>query len=218
VIRLLRDYLAPYKLPILIVLGLLLVQAIGNLYLPTLNGDIINNGVSKGDTDYILRIGGVMLVASLVLGVTSVIGVYYGARVAMGFGRDVRSAIFRKVETFSQVEVNTFGPPSLITRNTNDVQQVQTVVFMGLTLLISAPILIIGGIFMALQQDVPLSGLLVVVLPIMVGFIALVMSRAIPLFQAMQKKLDRIDQVVGQNLARGRLSREFVRRDSVFNR
>jgi ATP-binding cassette, subfamily B, multidrug efflux pump len=211
VIRLLRDYLAPYKLPILIVLGLLLVQAIGNLYLPTLNGDIINNGVSKGDTDYILRIGGVMLVASLVLGVTSVIGVYYGARVAMGFGRDVRSAIFRKVETFSQVEVNTFGPPSLITRNTNDVQQVQTVVFMGLTLLISAPILIIGGIFMALQQDVPLSGLLVVVLPIMVGFIALVMSRAIPLFQAMQKKLDRINQVMRETLAGVRVIRAFVR-------
>jgi ATP-binding cassette, subfamily B, multidrug efflux pump len=211
VIRLLRDYLAPYKRPIAIVLALLLVQAIGNLYLPTLNGDIINNGVSKGDTDYILRIGGVMLVASLVLGVTSVIGVYYGARVAMGFGRDVRSAIFRKVETFSQVEVNTFGPPSLITRNTNDVQQVQTVVFMGLTLLISAPILIIGGIFMALQQDVPLSGLLVVVLPIMVGFIALVMSRAIPLFQAMQKKLDRINQVMRETLAGVRVIRAFVR-------
>jgi ATP-binding cassette subfamily B multidrug efflux pump len=211
VIRLLREYLAPYKLAIAIVLALLLVQAIGNLYLPTLNGDIINNGVSKGDTDYILRIGGVMLVASLVLGVTSVIGVYYGARVAMGFGRDVRSAIFRKVETFSQVEVNKFGPPSLITRNTNDVQQVQTVVFMGLTLLISAPILIIGGIFMALQQDVPLSGLLVVVLPIMVGFIALVMSRAIPLFQAMQKKIDRINQVMRETLAGVRVIRAFVR-------
>jgi ATP-binding cassette subfamily B multidrug efflux pump len=211
VIRLLRDYLAPYKLPIAIVLALLLVQAIGNLYLPTLNGDIINNGVSKGDTDYILRIGGVMLVASLVLGVTSIIGIYYGARVAMGFGRDVRSAIFRKVETFSQVEVNTFGPPSLITRNTNDVQQVQTVVFMGLTLLISAPILIIGGIFMALQQDVPLSGLLVVVLPIMVGFIALVMSRAIPMFQAMQKKLDRINQVMRETLAGVRVIRAFMR-------
>src|SRR5437868_5043964 len=125
-IGLLRTYLRPYASRLAIVLALLLVQAIGNLYLPTLNGDIINNGVSKGDTDYILRIGGVMLVASLVLGVTSVIGVYYGARVAMGFGRDVRSAIFRKVETFSQVEVNAFGAPSLITRNTNDVQQVQT--------------------------------------------------------------------------------------------
>src|SRR5205807_1402184 len=125
VIPLLRRYLAPYKVPVTIVLGLLLVQAIGNLYLPTLNGDIINNGVAKGDTDYILRIGGVMLAASLVLAVASVVAVYFGARVAMGFGRDVRGAIFRKVETFSQVEVNAFGAPSLITRNTNDVQQVQ---------------------------------------------------------------------------------------------
>jgi ATP-binding cassette, subfamily B, multidrug efflux pump len=211
VIALLRRYLAPYRSPIVLVLGLLLVQAIGNLYLPTLNGDIINNGVAKGDTDYILRIGGLMLAASLILAIASVVAVYFGARVAMGFGRDVRGAIFRKVETFSQVEVNAFGAPSLITRNTNDVQQVQTVVFMGLTLLISAPILIVGGIFMALQQDVPLSGLLVVVLPIMVAFIALVMSRAIPLFQAMQKKVDRINQVMRETLAGVRVIRAFVR-------
>jgi ATP-binding cassette, subfamily B, multidrug efflux pump len=211
VIALLRRYLAPYRSPIVLVLGLLLVQAIGNLYLPTLNGDIINNGVAKGDTDYILRIGGLMLSASLILAIASVVAVYFGARVAMGFGRDVRGALFRKVETFSQVEVNAFGAPSLITRNTNDVQQVQTVVFMGLTLLISAPILIVGGIFMALQQDVPLSGLLVVVLPIMVAFIALVMSRAIPLFQAMQKKVDRINQVMRETLAGVRVIRAFVR-------
>jgi ATP-binding cassette, subfamily B, multidrug efflux pump len=211
VIALLRRYLAPYRSPIVLVLGLLLVQAIGNLYLPTLNGDIINNGVAKGDTDYILRIGGLMLAASLILAIASVVAVYFGARVAMGFGRDVRGALFRKVETFSQVEVNAFGAPSLITRNTNDVQQVQTVVFMGLTLLISAPILIVGGIFMALQQDVPLSGLLVVVLPIMVAFIALVMSRAIPLFQAMQKKVDRINQVMRETLAGVRVIRAFVR-------
>jgi ATP-binding cassette, subfamily B, multidrug efflux pump len=211
VIRLLRRYLAPYKGRIVLVLGLLLVQAIGNLYLPTLNGDIINEGVAKGDTDYIVRVGGLMLVVSLALGVTSILGVYWGAQVAMGFGRDVRSSIFRTVQTFSQVEVNKFGPPSLITRNTNDVQQVQTVVFMALTLMISAPILIIGGIIMALRQDVPLSGLLVVVLPLMVGFIAVVMSRAIPLFQAMQVKLDRINQVMRETLAGVRVIRAFVR-------
>ena len=210
-IRLLRDHLRPYTIQIVVVLGLLLVQAIGNLYLPTLNGDIINNGVAKGDTDYILRIGGIMLGASLVLGITSIVGVYYGARVAMGFGRDVRSAIFRKVETFSQVEVNTFGAPSLITRNTNDVQQVQMVVFMALTLLVSAPILIIGGIIMAIRQDVPLSGLLVVVLPIMVAFIGIVMYRAIPLFRQMQVKLDRINQVMRETLAGVRVIRAFVR-------
>ncbi|HEY8238317.1 MAG TPA: ABC transporter ATP-binding protein [Candidatus Limnocylindrales bacterium] len=210
-IRLLRRYLQPYKGRIVLVLALLLVQAIGNLYLPTLNGDIINEGVAKGDTDYILNVGGLMLVVTLALAITAVLGVYWGAQVAMGFGRDVRSAIFRTVQTFSQVEVNRFGAPSLITRNTNDVQQVQTVVFLALTLIISAPMLIVGGIIMALRQDVPLSGLLVVVLPLMVAFIGLVMSRAIPLFQATQVKLDRINQVMRETLAGVRVIRAFVR-------
>jgi len=210
-IRLLRNYLRPYAWQILAVIGLLLVQAIGNLYLPTLNGDIINEGVAKGDNDYIIRSGGFMLLVTLVLGVASILAVYWGAKTAMGFGRDVRSAIFRKVESFSQVEVNHFGPASLITRNTNDVQQVQTIVFMALTLIISAPILIVGGIIMAIRQDVPLSGLLVVVLPIMVVFIAIVMYRAIPLFRAVQAKLDRINQVMRETLAGVRVIRAFVR-------
>ena len=210
-IRLLRTYLRPYSTQILIVLGLLLVQSIGNLYLPTLNGDIINDGVAKGDNDFILRTGGFMLVVTLVLGVASIIAVYLGARTAMGFGRDVRSAIFRKVESFSQVEVNQFGPASLITRNTNDVQQVQMVVFMTLTLIITAPILIIGGIILAIRQDVPLSGLLVVVLPIMAVFIGIIMYRAIPLFRAMQVKLDRINQVMRETLSGVRVIRAFVR-------
>jgi len=211
VIGLLRTYLRPYAAQLLLVMGLLLIQAIGNLYLPTLNGDIINFGVAKGDNGYILGIGGFMLLVTLAVGVASIIAVYGGARVSMGFGRDVRSAIFRKVETFSQVEVNRFGPASLITRNTNDVQQVQMVVFMALTLMISAPILIVGGIIMAVRQDVPLSGLLVVVLPIMVAFIGLVMWRAIPLFRAMQTKLDRINQVMRETLSGVRVIRAFVR-------
>jgi ATP-binding cassette subfamily B protein len=190
---------------------LLLVGAIGNLYLPDLNADIINNGVVRGDNDYILRTGALMLAVTAVLGVAAVVAVYWGARVAMGFGRDVRSAIFTKVETFSQVEVNHFGPASLITRNTNDVQQVQTVVFMALTVMISAPILIVGGIFMALRTDVPLSGLLLVVLPLMAIVIGLVMSRLIPLFRAMQTKLDRINQVMREKLAGVRVIRAFVR-------
>jgi ATP-binding cassette subfamily B protein len=210
-IGLLRTYLRPYAGQIALVLVLLLVQSIGNLYLPTLNGDIINNGVAKGDNDYIIRIGAFMLGVTLALGVASILAVYWGAQTAMGFGRDVRSAIFRKVESFSQVEVNAFGPASLITRNTNDVMQVQTVVFMALTLMISAPILVVGGIILAVQQDVPLSGLLVVVLPIMVGFIAIVMYRAIPLFRAMQAKLDRINQVMRETLAGVRVIRAFVR-------
>jgi ATP-binding cassette subfamily B protein len=210
-IRLLRSYLRPYAWKIALVLVLLLLQAIGNLYLPTPQGDIINNGVAKGDTEYIGTTGIVMLLFTLAVAVASVLGVYWGAQIAMGFGRDVRGALFRKVESFSQVEVNHFGTPSLITRNTNDVQQVQMLVFMVLTVIASAPLLIIGGIILALQQDVPLSGLLLVALPAMALFIALVMSRAIPLFRAMQVKVDRINQVMRETLAGVRVIRAFVR-------
>ncbi|HUP54485.1 MAG TPA: ABC transporter ATP-binding protein [Methylomirabilota bacterium] len=210
-IGLFRTYLRPYVWPLVLVLALLLIQALGNLYLPDLNADIINNGIARGDNDYILQTGALMLGVTALLGVAAVIGVYWGARVAMGFGRDLRSAIFAKVETFSQVEVNQFGPASLITRNTNDVQQVQTVVFLGLTIMVSAPILIVGGIIMALRTDVPLSGLLVVVLPLMAGVIALVMSRALPLFQAVQEKIDRINQVMRETLSGVRVIRAFVR-------
>jgi ATP-binding cassette, subfamily B, multidrug efflux pump len=209
-IGLLRTYLRPYWRQVLVVMALLLVQAIGNLYLPDLNADIINNGVARGDNDYILRTGGLMLIVAGLLGVAAIAAVYAGARIAMGFGRDLRSAIFTKVETFSQVEVNHFGPASLITRNTNDVQQVQILVFLALTVIISAPILIVGGVIMALRTDVPLSGLLVVVVPLMGLVIALVMSRAIPLFQAMQAKIDRINQVMRETLAGVRVIRAFV--------
>jgi ATP-binding cassette, subfamily B, multidrug efflux pump len=211
VTQLLRAYLRPYAPQIGVVLVMLLIQSIGTLYLPTLNGDIINNGVAKGDTDYIVRVGGLMLGATLILAVASVFAVYFAARTAMGFGRDVRSAIFRSVESFSAVEVNHFGPASLITRNTNDVQQVQMVVFMGMTLMLTAPILIIGGIFMALQQDVPLSGMLLVILPLMVVFVGLIARTAVPLFRAMQIKLDRINQVMRETLAGVRVIRAFVR-------
>ncbi|HLO34810.1 MAG TPA: ABC transporter ATP-binding protein, partial [Candidatus Deferrimicrobium sp.] len=210
-IGLLRTHLDPYRGRLVIVMVLLLVQAIGNLYLPDLNGDIINNGVVKGDTDYVVRTGGLMLLVTGLLAIAAVASVYLSSRIAMGFGRDVRSAIFSKVETFSQVEVNHFGPASLITRNTNDVQQVQTVVFMALTIMISAPILIVGGIIMALRTDVPLSGLLVVVIPLMALVIGLVMSRAIPLFRAIQVKIDRINQVMRETLSGVRVIRAFVR-------
>ncbi len=210
-IGLFRQYLAPYKAPIALVLFLLLIQAIANLYLPELNADIINNGVAKGDTDYILRTGGLMLVVTFALMIASIISVFFSARVAMGFGRDTRSAIFRKVQAFSQVEVNTFGPASLITRNTNDVTQVQTLVLLALNIMISAPILTIGGVIMALRQDVPLSGLLLVIIPLMFLLIGLVMVRAIPLFQALQKKLDLINLVMRETLSGVRVIRAFVR-------
>jgi ATP-binding cassette subfamily B protein len=211
VIALLRTYLRPYWRQLVLVMILLLIGAIGNLTLPDLNADIIDQGVAKGDTDYILRTGAVMLGVTAILAVASVLAVYFGAQVAMRFGRDVRSAIFTKVETFSQVEVNRFGSASLITRNTNDVQQVQTLVFVALTVMISAPILIVGGVIMALRTDVPLSGLLLVILPLMAGVIGLVMSRAIPLFQAVQAKLDRINQVMRETLSGVRVIRAFVR-------
>jgi ATP-binding cassette subfamily B multidrug efflux pump len=210
-IPLLRRYLAPYRWPIVLVLALLLVQAITNLYLPELNADIINNGIAKGDTEYILQTGGFMLLVTFALMIASIIAVFFSARIAMGFGRDVRSSIFRSVQTFSQVEVNHFGPASLITRNTNDVQQVQQVVLLALNMMISAPILAIGGVFMALRQDVPLTGILLVIIPIMALLVGVVMSRAIPLFQAMQLKLDRINLVMREKLTGIRVIRAFVR-------
>ncbi|MFL5725414.1 MAG: ABC transporter ATP-binding protein [Chloroflexota bacterium] len=210
-IGLLATYLRPYARTILLVLGLLLIGAIGNLYLPDLQGDIINNGVVKGDTEYILRVGGMMLIVTAVVGVSSIVAVYFSSRIAMAFGRDVRSAIFTKVQSFSQVEVNTFGPASLITRNTNDVQQVQQVIFVAMTIMVSAPILIVGGIFMAVRTDVALSGLLLVILPIMALVIGLTFVRLVPLFRTTQVKIDRINQVMRETLSGVRVIRAFVR-------
>jgi ATP-binding cassette, subfamily B, multidrug efflux pump len=206
-----RRFLPRYSGAIALVILLLLVQAIANLYLPELNAEIINNGVVTGDTDYILRTGAFMLGITFVLAIVAVIGVYFGARTAMAFGRDVRSAIFRRVQTFSQVELNLFGAPSLITRNTNDVQQVQMLVVLGLNVMITAPIMVIGGVIMALRQDIELSGLLIIVMPLMVALVGVVMWRAIPLFQAMQRKLDRINLVMRETLAGIRVIRAFVR-------
>jgi ATP-binding cassette subfamily B protein len=211
VIRLLRTYLRPYTRPLAIVIALLLVQAIGNLELPNLNGDIINQGVLTGNTDYVVRVGGLMLLVTAVVGIAAIASVFLSARIAMGFGRDVRAAIFSQVETFSQVEVNTFGSASLITRNTNDVQQVQQVLFVAMTVMVSAPISIVGGVIMALRTDVPLSGLLVVVIPAMGILIGIVMSQLIPIFQKTQGRLDRINQVMRESLAGVRVIRAFVR-------
>ncbi len=212
-IRLLIRYLRPYWRPLLLVLALLFVQSLANLYLPELNADIINNGVAKGDTDYIVRIGGLMLGVTVALGIASIVAVYWAARVSMAFGRDVRAAIFTKVESFSQVEVNHFGAASLITRNTNDVQQVQMVVLMGLTVMVAAPIMMVGGLIMALRQDVPLTAILLVIVPIMALIIGLLVRRAMPLFRAMQVKIDRINQVMRETLAGVRVIRAFVRTD-----
>ena len=211
--RLLKRFLGPYRKQLVLVMALLLVQAMGNLYLPELNADIINNGVAKGDIDYIIRTGVFMLVVTLVLGVIAIVGVYFGSMTSMSFGRDLRSAIFRRVGTFSQVEANRFGTPSLITRNTNDVQQVQMVLLMALNVMILAPFMGIGGIIMAVRQDVPLSATLVVIIPLMASFLGLMVSRAMPLFTAMQIKVDNINSVMREKLSGVRVIRAFVRDD-----
>jgi ATP-binding cassette subfamily B multidrug efflux pump len=210
-IKLLRTYLRPYSRQVALVIALLTVQAIANLYLPNLNADIINDGVVKGDIGYIVRTGGLMLLVTLLLAICSVIATFFGARTAMAFGRDVRGAVFRKVTDFSQVETNVFGTPSLITRNTNDVTQVQMVIVMALNVMILAPIMCVGGIIMALREDVPLSSLLVVIIPLMLLVIGILATRAMPLFRAMQKKIDRINQLMRENLSGIRVIRAFVR-------
>lgn len=209
--RLLRTYLRPYRRQVWIVVVLLLVQAIGNLLLPSLNADIIDKGVVTGDTGYIVRTGGVMLAVTAGLALAAIAGAWYSALASMGFGRDVRSAIFRRVQGFSLREVNDFGAPSLITRNTNDVQQVQQLVLMGLAFMVSAPITAVGGVVMALRENVRLSGLIAVVIPVMLAFIAVILSRAIPLFRAVQTKIDRINQVMREQLTGVRVVRAFVR-------
>jgi ATP-binding cassette subfamily B protein len=211
VIDLLRTYLRPYRGLLVLVIVMLLIQALAQLYLPALNAEIIDQGIALGDNDRIIAVGALMLVVTVVMAIAAVLAVYWGAKVAMSFGRDLRSSVFRTVESFSQVEVNRFGSPSLITRNTNDVQQVQQVVFMGLTVMVSGPIMVVGGIIMALREDVVLSSLFLVVLPIMAIVIGLTMSRAIPYFQAMQRRIDRINQVLRETLAGVRVIRAFVR-------
>ena len=208
---LLVTYLRPHKKVLAIISVLLLVQAVGTLYLPNLNADIINDGVVTGDTGYILRVGAVMLVISALLGVASIVAVYYSARTAMRFGRDVRADLFRRVEDFSLSQVYDFGVPSLITRNTNDVQQLQMLVMVGLTMMVLAPITAVGGIFMALRENVQLSALLLVTVPLMMAVIGLMIFRAVPLFRSMQVKIDKVNGVLRENLTGIRVIRAFVR-------
>ena len=210
-VGLLSEYLSPYRRPLLLVAVLLLVQTIGNLYLPELNADIINNGVATGDTAYIVTVGGWMLAVSLVVAGTAVVSTFYSARTAMAFGRDVRADLFSTVQTFSRQELTSFGAPTLITRNTNDVQQLQMLVVMGLTVMLTAPIMCVGGIVMALRQDLALSWLLVVIVPLMAVVIGLLMSRALPMFRSMQVKIDRVNQVLREQLSGIRVIRAFVK-------
>ncbi|HJQ75674.1 MAG TPA: ABC transporter ATP-binding protein [Acidimicrobiia bacterium] len=209
--QLLKIYLAPFRRDLSLVLGLQLVATIAALYLPTLNADIIDNGVVTGDTGYIVSTGAIMLAVSLVQVATTIVAVYFGSRTAMGLGRDLRSAIFAKVGRFSGREVATFGAPSLITRNTNDVQQIQTVTAMALTMMVTAPIMMIGGIIMALREDVGLSWLVVVAVPVLAASVGFVASRLMPSFRSMQKRIDTVNRVLREQATGIRVLRAFVR-------
>jgi ATP-binding cassette subfamily B multidrug efflux pump len=212
-IQLLRVHLRPYRNTILLVVLFQFLQTLATLYLPTLNADIIDNGVVKGDTGYIMMVGGSMLGITLLQIAAQIVAVYFGARTAMAVGRDIRAAIFSQVQQFSTREVGQFGAPTLITRTTNDVQQVQMLVLLTFTLMVSAPIMCVGGIVLALNQDVPLSSLILVIVPILVIVVTLIIRRMRPLFRSMQKKIDRVNRVMREQISGIRVIRAFVRDD-----
>jgi ATP-binding cassette, subfamily B, multidrug efflux pump len=210
-IRLLRTYLRPYGRPLTVVVVLQLLGTMASLYLPSLNADIIDQGVATGDTGTIVRIGGWMLLVTAIQIVCTIVAVYFGAQTAMSFGRDVRSAVFTRVGLFSGREVARFGAPSLITRTTNDVQQVQILVVMTCTMLVAAPIMCVGGIIMALQEDVGLSWLMLVIVPVMAVAVGLIMRRVIPQFRLMQERVDSVNRVLREQIGGIRVVRAFVR-------
>ena len=208
---LLRTYLAKYRRPLTIVLVLQVIQTIAGLYLPSLNARIIDRGIARGDSSFIRSAGLVMLLITLVQVSFSIAAVYFGSKAAMGFGRDVRSSLFHQVTSFSAREMGTFGAPSLITRITNDVQQVQMLVLLGCTMLVAAPITIIGGVIMALRQDLGLSSILIVSIPVLLFSIGTVVSKMIPQFRVMQVKIDSINRVLREQITGIRVVRAFVR-------
>ncbi|MCX6501203.1 MAG: ABC transporter ATP-binding protein [Microbacterium sp.] len=209
--KLLLRFLAPYRWLLLVVLVFQVVAAVASLYLPRLNADIIDQGVARGDTAYIWSTGVVMLGISLGQIVASIIATYFAARAAMAAGRDIRRDVYEKVSGFSEREVSRFGPGSLITRNTNDVQQVQMLAMTGATMLVTAPLLAIGGVIMALQQDVGLSWLIGVAVPLLLVFVLVIISRMVPLFRTFQQKLDAVNRVMREQLTGVRVVRAFVR-------
>ncbi|MBT2586642.1 ABC transporter ATP-binding protein [Arthrobacter sp. ISL-95] len=211
--KVLVRFLRPHQRLLIAVVVFQLAQSIASLYLPTLNADIIDNGVAAGDTDYILRIGGLMLLITLLQIACAVVAVYFGAKAAMGMGRDLRDAIFSRVGEFSEQEVTRFGAPSLITRSTNDVQQVQQLVLMSCTLMVAAPMLSIGGVIMAVRQDAQLSWLIAVCVPVLLVAVGLIVTRMVPLFRKMQVRIDAVNRVLREQLTGIRVVRAFVRED-----
>jgi ATP-binding cassette subfamily B protein len=210
-LTLLRRHLGRYRRPIAVLLVLQLVGTIGSLYLPSLNGQIIDNGVAKGDTAYILHTGAWMLVVSLVQIAATIAATYFASRTASGTARDVRRSVFHQVGEFSAQEVSRFGAPTLISRSTNDVQQVQLVLYMGLAMMVSAPMMMIGGIIMAMREDVGLSWLVAVAVPVLAISVSLIIRKMIPNFRRMQAAVDSVNRVMREQITGVRVVRAFVR-------
>ena len=208
---LIRRHLRPYLPHVAAVVVLQLATILATLYLPSLNADIIDNGVATGDTDYIWRVGGLMLVVAMVQVVTAIASVWFGARASMGMGRDIRRSIYTRVDRFSTEEMGRYGAPTLITRATNDVQQVQMLVLMTLNFMVMVPIMSIGGIVMAIQEDPGLSWLVWVSVPVLMVIVSLLVTRLMPLFQRMQDNIDAINSVMREQIMGIRVVRAFVR-------
>ncbi len=204
-------FLKPFKLSAAVILLLVFVQTLAELFLPTLMSDIVDIGIVQGNTGYILKTGGIMLLIAAGGTICSIMVSYLSAKTSVGFGRLLRSKIFSRVEDFSLQEFNRMGTATLITRTTNDINQIQTVTFMILRMMVSAPLMCIGGIIMALSQDKPLTLILLVSIPVIAAVIGIIMSKAIPLFQLMQIKLDRLNLVLRENLTGIRVIRAFNR-------
>ncbi|MGZ8178821.1 ABC transporter ATP-binding protein [Williamsia sp. SKLECPSW1] len=217
-IRLLRTYLSPYRRELSAVVVVQVIATIAMLYLPTLNADIIDNGIARGDTGYILRTGGWMLLFSVVQVVGSIASSWFGARASLGAGRDMRRDLMRRVGSFSAREVGTFGAPSLITRTTNDVQQVQLLGVMAATILVTAPIMCIGGIVMGIRVGSSLAWVLVVAVPLLGGAMSLIIAKMIPQFRAMQTRIDVVNRVLREQITGIRVVRAFVREDHERSR
>lgn len=209
-IKLLK-YLSVYKWLVFAVIGLVFIQSMADLFLPTLMADIIDKGVVTGDTPYIWKIGGFMLLVSSLGATASVIASYYSSKAAMGLGRDIRRKVFNHVGKFSLQEFDEVGTASLITRTTNDITQVQQVVIMMLRMVVSAPIMLIGGVIMAVSKDAKLSLVIVATMPVLIGSVLLILKKGVPLFQTVQERLDRLNLVLRENLTGIRVIRAFNR-------
>src|SRR4051812_41844434 len=206
-VRLIREHLRPYQRQLAIIVGLQFVGTVVMLYLPTINADIIDKGVVNADTGYIVRRGGFMLAVSFLQILCSIAAVWFSARTAMAFGRDLRGAIFHRVGSFSAREVQHFGAPSLITRETNDVQQVQMLVLMGGTLMVASPIMMVGGVVMAVHVNAGLSWLVVLVVPVLSVSIGFIVTRMVPNFRRMQERVDEVNRLLREQITGVRVVR-----------